>query len=143
MCVCGTGGGGRGVCVVVVVVVVVGRVCMWRGVRVCCLCVCVCVWSHACVCVCVYVCDGVCACAGTCVCMCVCVHARRDGQLLCTSVMSLVCAREGTVVSHSNTDVMVDACGVISGCDMSPVSAPALLARGHKVTPVGESSHRM
>ena len=36
----------------------------------------------------------------------VCVHARRDGQLLYTSVMSLVCAREGTEVSHSNTDVM-------------------------------------
>lgn len=53
------------------------------------------------------------------------------------------CVCEGTVVSHSNTDVMVDACGVISGCDMSPVSAPALLARGHKVTPVGGSSHRM
>ena len=64
--------------------------------------------------------------------------------------MSLVCAREGTEVSHSNTDVMVDACGVISGCDMSPVSALALLARGHKVTPVGGgggggggSSHRV
>ena len=112
-------------------------VCVWRGVHV--LCVCVCVVACVCVCVCVRVTVLVRAQAR----VFVCVHARRDGQLLYTSVMSLVCAREGTAVSHSNTDVMVDACGVISGCDMSPVSAPALLARGHKVTPVGGSSHRM
>ena len=105
----------------------------------CVVCVCVCVCGRMRVRVCVRVTVLVRAQAR----VFVCVHARRDGQLLYTSVMSLVCAREGTVVSHSNTDVMVDACGVISGCDMSPVSAPALLARGHKVTPVGGSSHRM